>query len=205
MTSGAAIRCRGLHKRFGDTIAVATVLLETGMIAMQEPVTEFNLEAPAGLIGIRAECRDGKVKHRGDEELDVAVRGAVKRTLGDRWVWGRRKSVNDVSALEAATLAAWDAMHSNSGPSVFVSRPRVRKLLVSGSMAEDYVRRHCAEGDDVRVMPDAKPWERDKYRRQNGAQVVVAVASEDEYVPSKYGFEEMVIVEAKRRHYVTGE
>ncbi|MFJ9708758.1 proline racemase family protein [Streptomyces sp. NPDC101234] len=46
----------------GNTIAVATVLLETGMIPMQEPVTEFKLEAPAGLIGIRAECRDGKVR-----------------------------------------------------------------------------------------------------------------------------------------------
>jgi proline racemase len=46
----------------GNTIAVVTVLLETGMIPMQEPVTEFKLEAPAGLIGITAECRDGKVK-----------------------------------------------------------------------------------------------------------------------------------------------
>lgn len=45
----------------GNTIAVATVLLETGMIPMQEPVTEFNLEAPAGLIGIRADCSNGKV------------------------------------------------------------------------------------------------------------------------------------------------
>ena len=45
----------------GNTIAVATVLLETGMIPMQEPYTEFTLEAPAGLIGIRAECRGGKV------------------------------------------------------------------------------------------------------------------------------------------------
>jgi proline racemase len=45
----------------GNTIAVATVLLETGVIPMEEPVTEFNLEAPAGLIGIHAECRDGKV------------------------------------------------------------------------------------------------------------------------------------------------
>jgi proline racemase len=45
----------------GNTIAVATVLLETGMIAMYEPITEFQLEAPAGLIGIRADCRDGKV------------------------------------------------------------------------------------------------------------------------------------------------
>ena len=46
----------------GNTIAVATVLLETGMIPMQVPYTEFKLEAPAGLIAIKAECRDGKVK-----------------------------------------------------------------------------------------------------------------------------------------------
>jgi proline racemase len=46
----------------GNTIAVATVLLETGMIPMQEPVTEFKLEAPAGLIAIKAECLNGKVK-----------------------------------------------------------------------------------------------------------------------------------------------
>ena len=45
----------------GNTLSVATVLLETGMIPMQEPVTEFTLEAPAGLIGIKAECHNGKV------------------------------------------------------------------------------------------------------------------------------------------------
>jgi proline racemase len=44
----------------GNTISVATVLLETGMIPMQEPITEFQLESPAGLIGIKAECHDGK-------------------------------------------------------------------------------------------------------------------------------------------------
>jgi proline racemase len=45
----------------GNTIAVATVLLETGMIPMAEPIIEFQLKAPAGLIGIRADCQDGKV------------------------------------------------------------------------------------------------------------------------------------------------
>lgn len=44
-----------------NTICVATTLLETGMLPMKEPVTEFVLEAPAGLVGIRAECKDGKV------------------------------------------------------------------------------------------------------------------------------------------------
>jgi proline racemase len=44
-----------------NTICVATVLLETGMLPMTEPVTEITLEAPAGLIRIRAACAGGKV------------------------------------------------------------------------------------------------------------------------------------------------
>ena len=45
-----------------NTICVTTVLLETGMLPMQEPVTELTLEAPAGLIRIRADCAGGKVR-----------------------------------------------------------------------------------------------------------------------------------------------
>ncbi len=45
-----------------NTICVATVLLETGMIPMAEPVTELTLEAPAGLIRLTCACRDGKVE-----------------------------------------------------------------------------------------------------------------------------------------------
>ena len=44
-----------------NTICVATVLLETGRLPMTEPVTELMLEAPAGLIRVRADCADGKV------------------------------------------------------------------------------------------------------------------------------------------------
>lgn len=44
----------------GNTIAVATVLLETGLIPMQEPYTDFVLETTGGLIGIHAECSNGK-------------------------------------------------------------------------------------------------------------------------------------------------
>ena len=45
-----------------NTICVATVLLDTGMIEMQEPVTTFMLEAPAGLVRIRAYCQAGKAQ-----------------------------------------------------------------------------------------------------------------------------------------------
>jgi proline racemase len=45
-----------------NTICVTTVLLETGMLPIREPVTELTLEAPAGLIRVRAECANGKVQ-----------------------------------------------------------------------------------------------------------------------------------------------
>jgi proline racemase len=44
-----------------NTICTVTALLETGMLPMTEPVTEIALEAPAGLIRVRAACRDGRV------------------------------------------------------------------------------------------------------------------------------------------------
>jgi proline racemase len=44
-----------------NTMCVVTVLLETGMLPIREPVTEITLEAPAGLIRVRADCADGKV------------------------------------------------------------------------------------------------------------------------------------------------
>jgi proline racemase len=44
-----------------NTICVATVLIETGMVRVTEPVTELLLEAPAGLIRIRADVSGGKV------------------------------------------------------------------------------------------------------------------------------------------------
>ena len=44
-----------------NTICATTVLLETGILPMQEPVTELTLETPAGLIRVRADCENGKV------------------------------------------------------------------------------------------------------------------------------------------------
>ncbi|MCG8616448.1 MAG: proline racemase family protein [Desulfobacterales bacterium] len=79
----------------GNTISVATVLLETGMLPMTEPVTELTLEAPAGLIAIRAECANGKVTQvtfknvpafaaHLDAEIDVPHLGKVTVDVG----WG---------------------------------------------------------------------------------------------------------------------
>ena len=45
-----------------NTICVTTVLLETGLAEMREPETVLHLEAPAGVIEVRAACREGRVE-----------------------------------------------------------------------------------------------------------------------------------------------
>ena len=45
-----------------NSICVATVLLEKNLIKMTEPLSEFFLEAPGGLIKIKAHCENKKVK-----------------------------------------------------------------------------------------------------------------------------------------------
>ncbi len=45
-----------------NSICVATVLLDSGIIEMVEPVTHMVLEAPGGLVRVRADCKDGKAK-----------------------------------------------------------------------------------------------------------------------------------------------
>ena len=52
-----------------NAICVATVLLDSGIIPMQEPVTRMVLEAPGGLVRVRADCADGKAQRIHVENL----------------------------------------------------------------------------------------------------------------------------------------
>jgi len=45
-----------------NSICVSTVLLDSGILPMQEPITEITLEAPGGLVRVRADCRNGKAE-----------------------------------------------------------------------------------------------------------------------------------------------
>jgi proline racemase len=53
-----------------NSMCVATVVLETGIVEMTEPVTRLTLQAPGGLVEIVAECSAGKV-------LNVTVRNVA--------------------------------------------------------------------------------------------------------------------------------
>jgi proline racemase len=81
-----------------NTICVATVLLETGMVAMREPETKLRLEAPAGVVEVHATCRDGKCESveltnvpcfadRLDAQLEIDGLGtiAVDVAFGGMW------------------------------------------------------------------------------------------------------------------------
>lgn len=72
-----------------NSMCVATVLLDTGLVPMQEPVTDLVLEAPGGLVNVRAWCRSGKAErveitnvpsfvHRLDAVIDVPGLGAIR-------------------------------------------------------------------------------------------------------------------------------
>ena len=69
-----------------NTICTATVLLETGMVPMEYPVTKFNLDTAAGLIGITAECEAGKCK---SVSFDNAPAFVLRSRHGDRCTWIR--------------------------------------------------------------------------------------------------------------------
>ncbi|MBK9476039.1 MAG: proline racemase family protein [Tetrasphaera sp.] len=71
------------------TIGVATVLVETGMVAVSEPETVIRLDAPAGLVTARVQVEDGRAVavtldnvasycHALDEEVEVEGFGRVR-------------------------------------------------------------------------------------------------------------------------------
>jgi proline racemase len=45
------------------TIGVATVLVESGMVPVSEPVTQVRLDTPAGLVVVDVAVRDGRAEH----------------------------------------------------------------------------------------------------------------------------------------------
>ena len=90
-----------------NTICVATVLLETGMVEMQEPETTLRLEAPAGVVEVTARCVDGRCESveltnvpcfadRLDAALDVDGLGTIIVDVAFGGMW---YAIADAAAL----------------------------------------------------------------------------------------------------------
>jgi trans-L-3-hydroxyproline dehydratase len=90
-----------------NTICTATVLLETGMVEMREPQTLLRLEAPGGVVEVRAACRDGRCESvefdnvacfadRLDAELEVEGLGTITVDVAYGGMW---YAIADAGAL----------------------------------------------------------------------------------------------------------
>lgn len=62
-------------------------------------------DAASAAGGFVDACRIGEIYHIGQEQLNLAVKNATPRPLGDAWAWGRRHSSGDISPLVAASSA----------------------------------------------------------------------------------------------------
>ena len=133
-----------------NTINTATVLLETGMLPMTEPVTEIALEAPAGLVRVRADCRDGRceritfenvpsfatdldapvyVPGIGELRVDVAYGGAFcvfidAEALGYAIVPEEARALADLGERILAAVAEQLEIAHPAEPALGVLRPR---------------------------------------------------------------------------------
>jgi trans-L-3-hydroxyproline dehydratase len=91
----------------GNAMCVVTVLLETGMVEMTEPETVLRLEAPAGVVEVRAACRDGRCESveltnvacfadRLDAPLEVEGLGTISVDVAYGGMW---YAIADAAAL----------------------------------------------------------------------------------------------------------
>jgi proline racemase len=140
-----------------NTICVATVLLETGMVEMQEPETTLRLEAPAGVVEVAARCRDGRCESveltnvpcfadRLDAALEVEGLGTVTVDVAFGGMW---YAIADAAKLGFALVPAEARELSRAGELIRVA---AREQLP------------CAHPDNpeiagVSIVQIAEPWQ----------------------------------------------
>jgi proline racemase len=146
-----------------NTICVATVLLERGILPMQEPETRLVLEAPAGLVDVTASCRNGKVESvrftnmpsfadRLDASLEVAGLGTLTVDTaygGDSYVIAEAEALGfAITPDEARDMAVVGADHESGERAARVSPSGASRLgphLVLSAGGPDRHRGRCAD------------------------------------------------------------
>ncbi len=89
-----------------DGKACAHLLPELGEVVGYDRLIELGAsDIPAAAAFWLRLVNEGKLHHRGEPELAIALDGAGQRTLGDGWAWSRTKSGADITPLVALTLA----------------------------------------------------------------------------------------------------
>ena len=103
-------RCRQLAANHGAVFVIDKSGPAGSLIAtlVEEGVTVVEF-GPRDVVAACGEFYDrvmqARVTVRTHPRLDLAAAAAVRRPVGDAWVWGRKRAQGDVSPLMAATLA----------------------------------------------------------------------------------------------------
>ncbi|KAM6510011.1 hypothetical protein FALCPG4_017643 [Fusarium falciforme] len=119
------------HMSGSNAMCTATVLLETGMVPMKEPVTELALDTAAGLVTVKAQCDAGKCKFVSvenvpsfvdtlDLKVDVPGLGVVSVDIAWGGMWYAFVKASDLGLK----------VESNNGA----------KLVELGERVKDYVK-----------------------------------------------------------------
>jgi phage terminase large subunit-like protein len=111
-TSWCVQRALELRNKWSAKIAVAkgspagslVLEMQRAGIPVEELSTDDHVKACGRLFDA---VNEGRFRHNRQPALDVSLRGAVKREVGDAWIWSRRKSTVDISPLVAVTFATY--------------------------------------------------------------------------------------------------
>jgi len=96
---------------YGPSAAIARKVDEAGITVRRLDAGQYGIACGTFVDQIG----ESAVRHLGQNELTVAIRGAKARPLVDRWAWSRTKSTVDISPLVASTLALWSALENDVG------------------------------------------------------------------------------------------
>lgn len=117
-----------------NTICMTTVLLETGIVPMVEPITVVKLDTAAGLITATAECDNGSCKSVAFDNIPAFVYALDKEIE----VPGLGKLLVDI-----AYGGQWYAVAQASDLGVTVSQPNGNQLIEYGKQIKKAVLHIC--------------------------------------------------------------
>ena len=96
------------YDQAGPAVDIADSLERHGMVLQPLKAADY----AAACAGLLDAIVAGAVHVRPHRDLDAAASAAARRTLGDRWCWGRRASAAPIAPLTSATCALWAYDHA---------------------------------------------------------------------------------------------
>lgn len=103
----AILQKRGLDTvildKYGDNAQLVPLFEDAEITVLKLDMTDMR----NGAVGLSDALINGRLKHKGEDPLNIAVLGAGKRISGEQFLWSQAKSTTDITPLRAATAAWW--------------------------------------------------------------------------------------------------